>query len=1288
MVWPDDQQNDEQRGRRQRARDAFGRFMPRRGRGVAPAGPRQDVVVRVIEQTGGSAGPAPGVEEGEAPEPLSAECLEQLDDTFRGKYATVLYLRNPNRNVWFGVGNVAVSGNDAVQPAVRSGFPRGQQASLIAAERELTGPDRQPGPAGTLNSQHGAWPPSPSQLNPLLPAVNYTVRVVTEQGQRIQNSCVPQVPVDMSRVTYLPPRMGIPMHVVELYVNTMVGSHPTEYQRWGQRIAQRIPCKQRDVNQADIMAYPDNTCIGEDDPYSFEELTEEDRPWCAVSTCTSDAYIESAKARYPANFRNVPGIGNRWFLPVSIQASQHMGDPDSPLWNPLFVRDADEDQVNRFRQIYLKQRSNPDNDYQVRVENSAEFRFYGVNTRNRTMPPTPEVPGGPPTSGNWRGPRGLTFVSLDEDVIEGEDTFVNNPASPLTLKDWAVVEILRVEGYYDPDPRKPPEEKLRNERAVRSRYPSPEYTYAPAPSSAARQDLADSQWAWVVVRDTSMCVDSYNRDNLNWGLRPQDFTDPANVGRTSNLYSDDSRCLRRQTLAIMQGGGNWEPDPDQQQITRVNTVFRVPALFLVQYADNLNDAIELGRQMFRSVATDGYTMTLTRQRQLLEEIEDGICNPDDLEGVDVCNLSDPNMNICASDVLKIACPCPDRCTDLCRQFITNYWSEGCRCQVQNWLNENAGDYRFEKVQRDYNNLETAMTKCGVVAEPCMSGCDYYTTPEVSSRVDSEVLAACPNISRQDDSGGNMVLQGDSCTPQCIDLMSKWWVGQNCRCSTQAEAQKNPSSIARWADYDKIADLCGVDRPVCPDEKPERPVDCHRLDFVSCKAAQDEGYCIWDPAYRDERGRCYDAPSDNVATCLASISDRCGSVRPQDPNNPVQLTACMKCATTDHGQELTQAGCNKDIISFWCLDQPVTCEGVQCPPGHMVGEPNQIKDIDSHKAGNGCCDRTCSGYESSSCQEGEVLKPNLDTVLESDGCCEPRISCADATCRENELLVRNPDQRFADELGGCCVPSCAEEPCAAGNVRKPNAATIYVEDGCCEQSCAGQTCQPNEQLKANPDTIPASQGCCEARVEHCEHEMCPVGQRLKANPAAVRKSDGCCETVNYTNKRILNNCDDMHHVAVGPNQEATCNSSVMHGSDGIWSNCKWDDNFAMFNDCDRDDRAPGNNLGNVELLPLGILHDAWIRPTEPGRKHVWYQGLSGSWQVVQECGEGCTRRDLESDDCGSNDEHCTNKIDMYGRVCKMNYNPDARISRCGPQPWTDQNDENMADYVGGILSTPT
>ena len=263
------------------------------------------------------------------------------------------------------------------------------------------------------------------------------------QGQRIEGSCVPQVPVDMMRLDYLPPRNIIPMHVYEKYVNTRIGSHPDEVARWDQRIASRQRCIQRDATTTtDLMAYPDNTCIGERDAYHHtdnDEMTAEDSPWCAVNTCTSDAYINSIKARY-ANFRIVPDVGQRMFLPVSLQASQQR-DQDSPIWNPIFVRPGENTgSDDEFRQIYLKQRSNPDNAYQVRVENQAEFIFYGENTR-RTGPPTPEVAGGPPTSGNWKGPRGLTFVSVDDDVIEGVDTFINNPRSPLTLKDWAVVEI-------------------------------------------------------------------------------------------------------------------------------------------------------------------------------------------------------------------------------------------------------------------------------------------------------------------------------------------------------------------------------------------------------------------------------------------------------------------------------------------------------------------------------------------------------------------------------------------------------------------------------------------------------------------------------------------------------------------------------------------------------------------------------------------------------------------------------------------------------------------------------
>ena len=71
----------------------------------------------------------------------------------------------------------------------------------------------------------------------------------------------------------------------------------------------------------------------------------------------------------------------------------------------------------------------------------------------------------------------------------------------------------------------------------------------------------------------------------------------------------------------------------------------------------------------------------------------------------------------------MACPCPDQmCSDICRYFITNYWNGECRCHVQNWLNENVGDHRFDKVQQDYDKLENALTKSGSAGEECTSGC--------------------------------------------------------------------------------------------------------------------------------------------------------------------------------------------------------------------------------------------------------------------------------------------------------------------------------------------------------------------------------------------------------------------------------------------------------------------------------------------------------------------------------------------------------------------------------------
>ena len=145
------------------------------------------------------------------------------------------------------------------------------------------------------------------------------------------------------------------------------------------------------------------------------------------------------------------------------------------------------------------------------------------------------------------------------------------------------------------------------------------YTYAPAPNYEARAAIPNDQWAWVVVRNTTMCVDNFNPDNLNWGLKPEIMTDPTNINPDGTFKEDDSNCQRRKRVEIMLNGGNWEPDPDMQQITRVNTIFRVPSMFLAGLGMTLPGAIEWGQQMFRDVAAGERRMTVPRQRQLLEE---------------------------------------------------------------------------------------------------------------------------------------------------------------------------------------------------------------------------------------------------------------------------------------------------------------------------------------------------------------------------------------------------------------------------------------------------------------------------------------------------------------------------------------------------------------------------------------------------------------------------------------------------------------------------------------------
>ena len=337
--------------------------------------------------------------------------------------------------------------------------------------------------------------------------------------------------------------------------------------------------------------------------------------------------------------------------------------------------------------------------------------------------------------------------------------------------------------------------------------------------------------------------------------------------------------------------------------------------------------------------------------------------------------------------------------------------------------------------------------------------------------------------------------------------------------------------------------------------------------------------------------CYVADSPvapNTTNCLRRLSDRCRDRLPRNQLDIEQLNDCIACVEGDDDQATVDAD-------------------------HAAGCTNNIRGLFCNKL-------TCSGYSSSRCPEGQTLKADLDTTLQSD-------------------------------VGGCCTASCAAARCPWG-----------------------------EKLKPNPETIPRSQGCC--IVKTCEDETCPPNYRLKANPETISITDGCCEPIvrSYSNKRILSDCDQMHHMAIGSNQQETCSTAASF-QNGEWYNCKWDDNVAFFNDCDYNYES--GNLGTVELLPVGPLPGEDARPTG---KHVWYQGLSSDYNVVDSCDDNCEPNPYGSggDICS---DGCRNKIDKYGRVCA--YQSGGGASFCLPRLWNigDSNAENMNDYTGGILSTP-
>lgn len=413
----------------------------------------------------------------------------------------------------------------------------------------------------------------------------------------------------------------------------------------------------------------------------------------------------------------------------------------------------------------------------------------------------------------------------------------------------------------------------------------------------------------------------------------------------------------------------------------------------------------------------------------------------------------------------------------------------------------------------------------------------------------------------------------------------------------------------------------------PGENCCRPIrSCAGMDYSTCISNY---HCNWDQ--EDERPRCRtrectkaDCGGEAVTTSVSGTAPNCKC--------ECKAPAVGKnyCYVADAPVAPNTANCLRRF-SDRCRDRRPTDisqieqldDCIACV--EEASADDNAAGCTDHIRGLFCSNQTCSGYSSSRCPQGQTLREQeeLETTLLSD----PR--------------------------------------------------------GCCTVSCAAARCDWDKTLKPNPETIPRSQGCCIDKT--CEDADCPPDYRRKANPETISVRDGCCEPVvrSYSNKRILADCDEMHHVAVGSNQEATCNSSAMYGSDGIWSNCKWDDNVAFFNDCDRDDTAPGNNLGSVQLLPVGPLPGEDARPTG---KHVWYQDLSSDYNVVNDCDDGCEPNPLGGGGVICSDS-CRDKIDKYGRVCAKRSSGGAMY--CLPRLWDsgDSNAESMNDYTGGILSTP-
>ena len=1026
-------------------------------------------------------------------------CLNQeLDgeqDDRPGFYATVLYLRSPDRGKWYGGAQIVFTttpgeGDAPLPPALRrpivpvfsQGLPADDQRMLKDAEDYLLGPDLIPGgtdPTSSLTSEkHGSWPPSENKPNNFLPHPNYQVDSGT--------TCKPRLnPDDIDPVTQTPKKYfnNPKLRLTAIDANRPAGNledplaDRTSYepgmeikQGWrgfgsgvmltGSEVANfRQSVTTDPILDTTSSIYATFTMNGgnlNDDPRRVVGVVISDAPvqMFEGSTFTwRGSDIENAlnekifdlSGRRPDFSRGYwPGFYFKQFV-------DRVADPPPDLsfnYDGIIPQWVVTGQIVSVETRLLLEINVPSNSNQPLMEDRADARQLQNGLRKVTTINGHALFGELTMDNQWWRERyyrqrdwGIT--NYRSDAYSGWARSINDQrqGAPMTLQDWAVVELLRVRGFFDPVPEGSDQGRgifYDNEQHLRVAQSSS--TFAPPfPNRPAES----REWVWIKVKNTNLCVDSKNLDNFNWGLTDDLVTSklyryPNSTVR--NIPEDDPNCERRQRLEILKKGGNWIPDT--QKVTEVGTIWCIPFYFLTNFATSEDRAAGLCRDLFTLQALEpAWPEAQQRQaigqvRRRLSTVQDGICSSVDLQGKDICDLSDPMVNFCIKNATDMVCPCDSNsalCSNMCREFVNNYWNGKCRCNVRTWLDsqEDQTSEVFQKVDSDYDRLENILSSCGSTAEECISGpCDFYSTDAAYNSFHDEMTSACfpwPDT--------------DSCTAECKTFFdNRWRGGDNCRCSTQAVAEKDipiPANLPRGyrsRDYYNFLDMldrrCHPDDELparCPDEKPENPSNCGSLGEDECQRMQDEGYCVWD------NDVCTAGSELNEATCVAQLSQIC------TPGHTGDIDALSECATcyNENQDDLVQNyGCSKDIAVPWCAGVNPNCSSVSCPNGWTnVSDPNQVVDWDSKKFGHGCCVQSCRSFD---CPAGTNPKydpypstipiENRDTAVST--CCSSncenigysdcistpgcRYVFADNQCRSECPVTKTDGAKFYDD----------------------------------------------------------------------------------------------------------------------------------------------------------------------------------------------------------------------------------------------------------------------------------